>query len=205
MPPQDICALLVVDMQNDFVLAGAPLCVAGALETVPRIRVVLEAFRERGLPILHVIREHRPDGSDVEITRRDRFRETGGFLIPGTPGCDIVDALQPQSGEDRIVKTRFSGFFQTRLDDCLRRHRVRRLVLTGTQLPHCVRATAVDGLSLDYSVIVLRDACSSQTLDIHEANLRDLEALGIRCPTVERFLRDEARRIAPSPEPSRGA
>ena len=198
-------ALLIIDMQNDFVLPGAPLYVAGAPETVPRIRVVLEAFRKRDRPIIHVTREHRPDGSDVEITRRDRFLETGGFLIPGTPGCAIVDALHPCSGENRIVKKRFSGFFQTGLDALLRRCRVTRLVLTGTQLPNCVRATAVDGLSLDYFVTVLRDACSSQTPEIHEANLRDLAYLGIPCPTVDQFLKDEAEGVPLPPETVRGS
>lgn len=199
MSPEDIRALVVIDMQNDFVLPGAPLCVAGAPETVPRIRFVLDRFRKEGRFIIHVTREYRPDGSDVEIMRRDLFRETGGFLIPGTPGCEIVEPLRPFSGEDRIVKKRFSGFFQTGLDALLRRYRVGRLILTGTQLPNCVRSTALDGLSLDYFVTVLRDACSSQTPDIHDANLRDLEALGIPCPAVDRYLCNDAGRVSPPP------
>lgn len=205
MAPEETSALLIIDMQNDFVLPDGPLRVAGALETIPSIRSVLDRYRKEGRLVIHVTREHCPDGSDVEITRRELFRKADGFLIPGTPGCEIVEALRPLSGERRIVKKRFSAFFQTRLDEALRRSRIHRLVLTGTQLPNCVRATAVDGLSLDYSVIVLRDACSSQTPDIHEANLWDLEALGIPCPTVERFLREEMRQVAPFSEPFRGS
>ena len=197
---EDASALLVIDMQNDFVLPGAPMCVAGALKTVPRIRRVMDAFRRARHPVIHVVREHRPDGSDVEITRRERFRATGGFLVRGTPGCDIVANLCALPGELRVVKTRFSGFFQTGLDELLRQGRIRGVVLTGTQLPNCVRATAVDGLCLDYRVTVLRDACSSQTMSIHEANLRDLENLGIPCPSVEQYLRDTGTRARfPSP------
>ena len=196
-------ALLIIDMQNDFVLPGAPLYVAGALETVGRIRSLLDWFRKERLPVIHVNREHRLDGSDVEITRRAWFKETGGFVVPGTPGCEVVDGLRPLAGEHRIVKTRFSGFFRTELDALLRRLGVRRIVLSGTQLPNCVRQTAVDGLSLDYHVIVPRDACSSQTPEIHEANLLDLENMGIPCPAVKRFLLKEERSRPSAPEPAR--
>ncbi|MDD2335956.1 MAG: isochorismatase family protein, partial [Geobacteraceae bacterium] len=66
-------ALIIIDMQNDFVLPGAPACVKGAFATIPRIRKLLDYFRTKGLPVFHIVREYRPDGSDIEITRRDRF------------------------------------------------------------------------------------------------------------------------------------
>lgn len=182
-------ALLVIDMQNDFVLPGAPLRVAGALETVPAIQRILAWFRENGLPVLHVVRAYRPDGADVEITRRERFRETGGFLVRGTAGWEIVEPLRPRPGEPLIVKPRFSGFWETELASRLKALAVGRLALTGTQLPYCVRSTALDGVSLGYPVAVLRDGCSSQTRDIHGANLRDLENAGIPCPATEAFIR----------------
>ncbi|MDO9324139.1 MAG: isochorismatase family protein, partial [Methanoregula sp.] len=61
-------ALLIIDMQNDFVLDGKPLKVAGAAAVIPKIQSVLAEFRQRNLPVFHILRVHRPDGSDVEIT-----------------------------------------------------------------------------------------------------------------------------------------
>jgi nicotinamidase-related amidase len=58
-------ALLIIDMQNDFVLDSAPMKVAQARVVIPRILLVLEVFRSRRLPVFHLIRVHRADGSDV--------------------------------------------------------------------------------------------------------------------------------------------
>jgi len=80
-------ALLIIDMQNDFVLEGKPLRVAGASTVIPMIQTVLTEFRRRSLPVFHVLRIHRPDGSDVEIVRQELFREAalcGGRHIRGS-------------------------------------------------------------------------------------------------------------------------
>ncbi len=66
-------ALLIIDMQNDFVLEGAPLRVAQARTVVPKILELLTRFRTQKLPVFHILRVHRKDGSDVEIIRQDLF------------------------------------------------------------------------------------------------------------------------------------
>ena len=68
-------ALLIIDMQNDFVREGARLSVAQARAVIPKIQDVLGYFRAQHLPVFHILRVHRRDGSDVEITRRDLFCE----------------------------------------------------------------------------------------------------------------------------------
>lgn len=174
-------ALLIIDMQNDFVLPGAPLCVRGAAPSVPVIRRLLLQARTQGLPAIHIIRQHNRDGSDVEKPRQELFQEGPGICVPGTEGAQIVAALTPEPGEYIIHKRRFSAFFQTELDMLLRRLGVDTLLVTGTQYPNCVRGTAVDGMSLDYDVIVVTDACSAQTPDVEQANIRDMRNMGIRC------------------------
>ena len=182
-------ALLIVDMQNDFVLPGAPAAVKGAAATIPRIKAVLDRFRRSGWPVFHVVREYRADGSDIEISRRDAFLAGPGYVIPGTTGAEIVRALSPESGEYRIVKPRFSAFFGTELELILRRLAVDRLVLCGTQYPNCIRATAYDGLSHGYPVLVITDATSASDDQVAEANIRDLRNVGIRCVSFEEFDR----------------
>ena len=68
-------ALVIIDMQNDFVLPEAPLCVKGAQATVPTIQKLLDRARAEGWRVIHVIRQHRRDGSDVEIGRAPLFTQ----------------------------------------------------------------------------------------------------------------------------------
>ncbi|SCY75566.1 cysteine hydrolase family protein [Desulfoluna spongiiphila] len=182
-------ALLVIDMQNDFVLPGAPVCVEGALETVPKIRRLLDWFRQARAPVFHVVREYRSDGSDVEANRRGYFLQVGGFVVPGTRGCEIVEGLGPVDGEYRLVKNRYSGFMQTELDMMLRRLGVTRLVVCGTQYPNCVRATIFDAVALGYGVTLVTDAASARTPEIAEANILDIGNIGVVCVDTETFLR----------------
>lgn len=174
-------ALLIIDMQNDFVLPGAPLRVAGAQATVPVIRRLLERARAEGWLVVHVIREHRRDGSDVEAGRAPLFAEGPGVCVPGTDGARIIDELAPLPHEIVLRKRRFSAFFHTELDMVLRRLRAETLLIAGTQYPNCVRGTAVDAMSLDYRPIVVTDACSAQSEDVAAANIRDMKNMGIAC------------------------
>ena len=176
-------ALLIIDMQNDFALEGAPLAVRQATQVVPNIRSVLELFRKRKLPVFHVVRVHRKDGSDVEIFRQDRFRQAP-FAVEGTKGAAIIDALAPQPEEYVIPKIRMSAFIGTELDLMLRNIGVSDVVVTGIQTPNCIRTTVFDALAYNYPVVVVRDAIGAQSDEIHESNLRDMANIGARIVTA---------------------
>ncbi|GAB6057905.1 cysteine hydrolase family protein [Desulfonatronum parangueonense] len=181
-------ALIVVDMQNDFVLPGAPATVAGARATIPAIRKLLDHARRQPWPVVHAIREHRADGSDVEYTRRELFGESGGICVTGTPGARIVDELTPEPGDYVLTKQRFSAFLGTELDLLLRRLQVETLVMAGTQYPNCIRATAMDALARDYRVVVVTDACSAQTTRIAENNIEDMSNMGMSCILLQSLM-----------------
>lgn len=181
-------ALLIIDMQNDFCLPGAPFYVNGALAVADRIKEVLEACRRYGLPVVHVRREYEPDGSDVEITRYPHFVRVGGGVVKGTKGAEILAPLKPLPGEPVIVKKRWSAFFRTELDSLLRTLGVTQVAVAGVQTPNCIRATVWDANSLDYEVIVLTDGTGAQTPEIHAANLRDMENIGIKLMTAAEFI-----------------
>jgi nicotinamidase-related amidase len=184
----DNMALLIIDMQNDFVLPGAPVHVAGAEASIPAIQRILQAFRAGNRPVFHITREYRPDGTDVEMMRRKDFLEHQPFVVPGTKGWEIVDQLSPLPGEYRVIKNRFSAFMFTELDLMLRRLGISHLVVTGTQLPNCVRATVFDGLCLDYGVTLITDGCSAQTPEIAAANITDMVNVGVHCLDSKKFL-----------------
>ena len=89
-------ALLIIDMQRDFMMAGSPLCVAGAAATVPAIAALLECCRHDGnIAIFHVIREYDSSGIDLERSRLQQFQGVPG-AVRGTPGAEIVPELRPR-------------------------------------------------------------------------------------------------------------
>jgi nicotinamidase-related amidase len=181
-------ALIIIDMQNDFVLPGSPACVSGAFETIAVIRCLLDLFREKGWPVFHVVREYRDDGSDIEFTRLDGFLKKKRYVVPGTKGAEIVDALAPVSGEYKIIKNRFSAFMNTELDFMLRRIGANHLVVCGTQYPNCIRTTIFDAIAYGYPVINITNATSAQTRGIAEANILDLKNIGVACMNADEFV-----------------
>lgn len=180
-------ALIIIDMQNDFVLPGSPSCVAGAHSTLPKIKEALEHFRAQKWPVFHVVREYRADGSDIEITRLENFLHNKKSAVPGTEGCNIVAELTPIEGEYRIVKNRFSAFMNTELDFILRRLNIENIAICGTQYPNCIRASVFDGVSYGYSVSVITDATSAATPEIAAANITDIKNIGVQCMTVDEY------------------
>ena len=181
-------ALIIVDMQNDFVLPKAPMCVAGALTIIPNLQKILYYFRDACWPIFHLVREYRADGSDIEKTRLPNFLNDQRYCVPGTSGCEIVEQLSPIPGEYRIVKNRFSGFMNTELDFILRRLKVNNIVVCGVQYPNCIRATIYDGVSLGYDVTLITDATGAETEAVAEANIYDISNIGVNCIPTDLFL-----------------
>lgn len=172
-------ALLIIDMQNDFVLEGKPMRVAGARAVIPNARAVLACFREQNLPVFHIVRVHRPDGSDVEIIRKERFRMQP-FAVTGTHGAAIIDELAPLPGEHVLTKTRMSAFIGTELDLMLRNLGITTLYITGIQTPNCIRATVFDAIAWNYPVVLVDDAVGAGSEEVHRANVRDMENIGVR-------------------------
>lgn len=181
-------ALIIVDMQNDFVLPDAPACVAGAYATLPKIRQALSFWRSVSWPIVYLYREYRRDGSDIEITRLESFLRDKPFCLPRSEGAKIVASIAPQPSDYQVLKNRFSGFMDTELDFILRRKGVESIAVCGTQYPCCVRATLVDGLCYGYQTTCLTDATSAASEDVAQANIRDLQNMGIRCLNVDAFI-----------------
>ena len=184
-------ALLIIDMQNGFLQPQSPLCIRGALATVPACARVISACRAAGVPVIFINRAYGADGSDVEHTRYQVWAEGGKPLTPGSTGPLSVEnppEFGRASGDYEIIKPRYSAFFQTPLDLLLRRLGVDTVVLTGTTTPNCIRTTCYDAISLDYQVVVLEDCCSSNTEAIQQANMLDMGNVGAEVCSAAEFL-----------------
>ncbi|WP_288220367.1 isochorismatase family protein [uncultured Adlercreutzia sp.] len=181
-------AFLLIDMQNGFIDTTSPLRIAGAAATVPACAHALAAAREHGLAVFHVRRAYAADGSNVEAVRWEAWAEGGRPLSSADPmSLACPPELAPAPGEPVVVKPSWSAFFGTDLAATMRQQGIGTIVLAGTTTPNCVRSTAYDGLALGFNVAVLRDATSSRTPEVQEANLADMEAVGIQLIFADDF------------------
>ena len=174
-------AVIMIDMQNGFLNTESSLCVRGAMGTVPVCAGILDAARASGRMVVIVNRQYRVDGSDVERARKAVWEQGKRSLTKGSTGSISEEnplPLQPTESDYVVIKQRYSAFFQTELDLLLRRKGIRRIYLMGTTTPNCIRTTCYDGLSLDYDVSIIEDACSSNTVQIQQANMDDMARAG---------------------------
>jgi nicotinamidase-related amidase len=161
-------ALLVIDMQNDFLLPGAPVHTPGGLALVPVIGELARQARSLGFPVVFTQEMHRADHSDfgIELTFEPPH------CLEGTRGADIVAGLEPAPGDVRITgKRRYDAFLGTDLDLALRVRGVENLLVTGVCTDICVISTVHHARNLDYRCFVLSDAVAGTTPERHEAAL----------------------------------
>ncbi len=176
-------ALLIVDMQNDFVRAGAPLEVPDARATIAPIQGLLDVFRGRGRPVVFtrfLARETpdllwlwspqcRPDTKCCWKSQKRSYGDAEGLL-----GCaEVVDELAPLSGELVIDKYGYGAFHGTDLDAQLRALGVESLLVTGTVTQICVEETAREAFHHGYRTTMVADAVSSFAPDLHAAALKN--------------------------------
>lgn len=152
--PSKETAVIVVDMQNDFVKPGGKLVVPTAAKTIEPIRRLLERARSSNVRIFYTQDTHYDGDPEFEIW--------GEHVKYGTWGWEIIDELKPVEGRDIVVrKTRYDGFYGTPLEDLLRVYGVRNLVVTGTVANICVLHTAASAALRWYKVFVPMDAISA--------------------------------------------
>jgi len=151
-------AMIVVDMQNDFVAERAALQSKQALAMADELAKTLDFCRDHGIRVVYTAHVHREDGSDMGMYD-DLYPPIAdrAALVDGTPGAEIHPILAPAPGEHVIKKHRYSGFFATDLDLILREWGVDTVVISGTTTENCCHATARDAMFHNYKVAFLSD------------------------------------------------
>jgi ureidoacrylate peracid hydrolase len=200
-------ALIVVDMQNDFVAPGAPLESSAGRAMVPHLQRALDCCREEGIPVIYTAHVHRPDGCDLGLLAHAPAIARRDALVDGSAGVAIFPEIAPRDGEIVISKHRFSAFYGTDLEIILRGLGVTTVVITGVTTENCCHATARDAFFRDFQVVFLTDATatsdypdlgygSMSAAEVHRATLVILARDTADVITTETFL----ARVATAPE-----
>jgi nicotinamidase-related amidase len=188
----DRTALLVIDMQRDFVEPGGFGATLGndvslLREVIPPLRAVLAATREAGITVIHTREGHLPDLSDCPPAKRSRGNPAlrigdpgprGRILIRGEYGHDIIDELAPVPGELVIDKPGKGAFYATGLDSALRGQGISHLVVTGVTTEVCVHTTVREANDRGYECLVLSDCVGSYFPEFQEHGLAMISAQG---------------------------
>jgi nicotinamidase-related amidase len=168
-------ALLVIDMQSDFVDEGAIMEVVMARHRIPAMRQVIDVCRAAGVPVIytqHVLSD-RFDISPLETAYQPRLNASG--MREGSAGTQIVTELAPLPGDIVIKKHRYDAFHNTQLETVLRNIRgagqVDTVIIIGTVTSICCESTARSAFMRDYKVAFISDANGGIDEASHSATL----------------------------------
>jgi len=190
VPPFEVdataAALVVVDLQNDFVRVGAPQEVPAARASLGKVAALADACRAKGRPVFYTRYTAGPEATHLgwfspecgpEVRScwpgvRREYGDRDGLL----EGHQVVDELAPRPGDLVIDKFGYGSFHGTVLEDVLRAASARQVWLVGTVTQICVEETAREGYRRGFEMVVAADAVSSFDDELHRATLRNLAA-----------------------------
>jgi nicotinamidase-related amidase len=195
-------ALVIIYVQNDFTLPGAPAEIPGTVAVVSKIARLLHAFRAAKRPIAHLVRLYNRDGSNVDLCRREQIAAGARIAIPNTSGAQIVSELVPADtvldaptllnghpqwiGENEWVfyKPRWGAFYQTSLELMLKDWGVDTLVFCGCNFPNCPRTSIYEASDRDLRVMLVDDATSG----VYDQGRRELQSISVSVTSTEECL-----------------
>ncbi|MGE0038131.1 MAG: cysteine hydrolase family protein [Xanthobacteraceae bacterium] len=176
-------ALIVVDVQNDFVSDGGYFhqvgCDVSTIQksAIPPLLSLIDKAREAGVLVVFIQAIYDDQYLSAPMRERDlRTNREMPKCQSGTWGADFF-AVRPQPGEPVVVKHRYSAVINTRLDALLKERGVKSLLMTGVATDTCVEATARDAYFIDYYVTLVQDCCGALDEEDHRT-------------AVKRFARD---------------
>jgi nicotinamidase-related amidase len=186
-------ALVIIDMQNDFVHADGGFAhrarehpetnidMPFLMSTIPQVKRLADAFRNAGRPVVYVTQVLRADYADAAFPywRATKGSSSGNrtFIVEGTWGAQIVDDLKPQPGDHVVVEKGFGGFANTPLDTILRNLGVNTCVFAGVTTCVCVSTTIREGVEYNYRMIIVSDAVAEVHRDTHEGELKTMQRI----------------------------
>lgn len=194
-------AVITIDTQAD-VLDGQPLEIPGTSAALPQIRTVLSTYRQLSMPIVHIVRIYKQDGSNVDLCRKEAIENGADILLEGSSGCELalelfehrvrLDAKLLLAGgiqtigdkEVVIYKPRWGAFFRTPLEAYLKKLGVDTLVFMGCNFPNCPRTSIYEASERDFKIVLVEDAVSG----LNSKDKGEMMAIGVQVvPAVSVF------------------
>jgi biuret amidohydrolase len=190
--PPERTALLLIDMQRDFLESGgfgeALGNDVGRLQAiVPEARRLLDLCRSAGLLVVHTRECHAPDLSDCPNSKRERGSPAlrigdpgpmGRILVRGEPGAEIVPELSPAPGELVIDKPGKGAFHATPLREELASRDISHLLVAGVTTEVCVQTTLREANDRGFECLLVEDATESYFAEFKAATLAMIRAQG---------------------------
>ncbi|WP_421705202.1 cysteine hydrolase family protein [Alloalcanivorax xenomutans] len=200
------CALVVIDMQRDFIEPGGFGTALGndvsrLAPVVPKVAALLALAREQRLTVVHTRESHLPDLSDCPPLKRNKLPAgrrigddgpMGRILVRGEPGNRILDAVAPEPGEWQVDKPGKGMFHATGLDQCLRDAGITQLIFAGVTTEVCVQTSMREACDRGYDCLVIEDATESYFPEFKAATLAMIVAQGGivgRCASLDALRR----------------
>ncbi|HOV32772.1 MAG TPA: isochorismatase family cysteine hydrolase [Candidatus Hydrogenedens sp.] len=168
--PVESSALIIVDMQNDFVHPNGKLYSPNTKNIIQPIEKLLKRARDSGSRIIFTQDTHFPD-DPIE------FPIWGEHVVKGSWGWQIIEELKPLENEITIEKLRYDAFFGTPIEHILRIYNIKQLIIVGTVANICVLHTVSTARLHNFDVIVPIDAISALTDFDYNLSLRQMDFL----------------------------
>ena len=170
-------ALLIIDMQYDFLAEGAPVFCIGGLEMIPRVQQLANACRKQNIPVIYTREVHRPSGIDMG---RELDGNEPDHCLDGSKGAEIHQDLTPNQGDYLVNKVRYDAFLGTELVFLLNGLGIfpgDTLIVCGVASNVCVHYTSAGAHQRDYRIKVVEDCCAGSSIEEHEAAMRQVNYL----------------------------
>lgn len=178
-------ALLIIDVQNDYFEKG--LCeLDDSFEISMNIKRVLEEFRKKELPIIHI--------------QHINIRKEASFFLPNTFGVNIHENVLPKNDELVVMKNYPNSFIETELENILESMNINELVICGMMSHMCVDSTTRAAFDKGYKCSVIYDACTTKDLsinshtikakDVHNSTMASLNYLFAKVKMLENILNE---------------
>jgi nicotinamidase-related amidase len=207
MPEFSSAALITIDTQRDT-LDGQQLEIPGTSAALPNIGRIQAACRKLARPIVHIVRLYKPDGSNVDLCRREAVEEGAPVFLPGSAGSELALELLPEkhqrldarlllAGEIQklgprevaMYKPRWGAFYQTTLEAHLRDMATTTVVFCGCNFPNCPRTSIYEASERDFRVVLAQDAISG----LYAKGCSELTNIGVAVLPTSEIIRELER------------
>ena len=171
-------AVITIDTQCDT-LDGQPLEILGTSAAIPKIKRILDLYRKKKMPIVHIVRIYKKDGSNADLCRREAIEKGAKILLEGSSGCELASDMFREkkikldfdlllSGKIQKInnyevimyKSRWGAFYNTPLESYLKVQGVDTLIFLGCNFPNCPRTSIYEASERDFRIILVEDAVS---------------------------------------------